>query len=57
MVVVERPDAPEGHSVLPADAHAYDVAPRGRYVLGITGEAVEDPDFVTTWDVVAEASD
>jgi hypothetical protein len=57
VVVVERPDAPEGHSVLPADAHAYDVAPRGRYVLGITGEAVEDPDFVTTWDVVAEASD
>ena len=54
VVVVDRPDVPEGHALLPADAHAYDPAPRGRYVLGVTGDVVVDPDFVTTWDVVAE---
>ncbi len=54
VVVVDRPDSEQGSAVLPADAQAYDPAPRGRYVLGITGEVVQDPDFVTTWDVVAQ---
>jgi hypothetical protein len=53
VVVVDRPEVPGGRALIPADAHAFEPAPRGRYVLGITGEVVEDPDFVTTWDVVA----
>jgi hypothetical protein len=43
VVVVERPLAPGSPAVLPAD-----------YVLAATGETVVDPDFVTTWDVVAD---
>jgi hypothetical protein len=54
VVVVDRPGHEQGPAVLPADAQAYDPAPRGRYVLGITGDVVQDPDFVTTWDVVAQ---
>jgi hypothetical protein len=54
VVVVDRPQEEGGPADLPADAQAYDPAPRGRYVLGITGDVVVDPDFVTTWDVVTE---
>lgn len=54
VVVVDRPGDEGGPAELPADAQAYDPAPRGRYVLGITGDVVVDPDFVTTWDVVTE---
>ncbi|HYY10351.1 MAG TPA: hypothetical protein VE781_05395 [Kineosporiaceae bacterium] len=53
-VVVERPHAPAQPAVLPADFAAYDEAAPGRYVLQTTGEVVVDPDFVTTWDVLAE---
>jgi hypothetical protein len=54
VVVVERPLAPGSPAVLPADYGAYDEAAPGRYVLAATGETVVDPDFVTTWDVVAD---
>ena len=53
-MVVERPLAPGSPAVLPADYGAYDEAAPGRYVLAATGETVVDPDFVTTWDVVAD---
>lgn len=53
-VVVDRPAAEGGPARLPADVQAYDPAPAGRYVLSATGEAVENPDYVTTWDVVAQ---
>lgn len=39
-------------ALLPSDDLAYSPAPRGTYRLVGTGEVVEDPDFVTTWDVV-----
>jgi hypothetical protein len=42
--------------VLPADPAAYEKAAVGRYVLGTTGETVVDPDYVTSWDVVADGS-
>ena len=53
VVVVERPHAPGDPAVLPADPAGYEKAAAGRYVLGTTGETVVDPDYVTTWDVVA----
>jgi len=56
VVVVERPHAPAEPAVLPADPAGYEKAPAGRYVLATTGEAVEDPDYVTTWDVLADGS-
>ncbi len=54
LVVVERPHRPDEPATLPADAAAYDEAAPGRYVLP-SGEVVDDPDYVTTWDVVGEA--
>jgi hypothetical protein len=54
VVVVERPHAPGEPAVLPADFGAYDEAAPGRYLLP-SGEVVDDPDYVTTWDVVGEA--
>jgi hypothetical protein len=54
MVVVERPHDPAHPAVLPADYAAYDEAAPGRYVLAATGETVVDPDYLTTWDVVAD---
>jgi hypothetical protein len=54
MVVVERPHDPAHPAVLPADYAAYDEAAPGRYVLAATGETVVDPDYVTTWDVLAD---
>jgi hypothetical protein len=56
VVVVERPHAPDDPAVLPADPENYNVAPAGRYVLATTGETVVDPDYLTTWDVVADDS-
>jgi hypothetical protein len=52
VVVVERPGAEEP-AVLPADADAYRPASAGRYQLAGTGEIVTDPDYVTTWRVLA----
>jgi hypothetical protein len=54
VVVVERPHAPAEPAVLPADPDGYQKAPPGRYVLATTGEAVVDPDYVTTWEVVTD---
>jgi hypothetical protein len=56
VVVVERPQAPDEPAVLPADPAAYEKAAAGRYVLSTTGETVVDPDYVTSWDVVADGS-
>jgi hypothetical protein len=56
VVVVERPHAPGDPAVLPADPAGYEKAPAGRYVLGTTGEAVVDPDYVTRWNVLADGS-
>lgn len=50
VVVVDRGGEP---ALLPADDLAYSNAPRGRYTLSGSGEVVVDPDFLTTWDVVA----
>ena len=55
VVVVERPTTPDRPALLPADAAAYDEAAPGHYVLSSTGETVVDPDYVTTWDVVADS--
>ena len=55
-VVVERPHAPGDPARLPADPDAYDQAPPGSYVLSTTGETVVDPDYVTTWDVIADGT-
>jgi hypothetical protein len=52
VVVVERDG---GQTVLPADPAAYEAAQRGRYVLSGSGESVVDPDYVTVWDVQADA--
>ncbi len=54
VVVVERPHAPGDPALLPADYAAYDEAAPGSYVLAGTGEIVVDPDYVTTWDVLAD---
>jgi hypothetical protein len=54
VVVVERPQSPGNPAVLPADHDAYDEAAPGRYVLAATGETVVDPDYVTTWEVLAD---
>jgi hypothetical protein len=56
VVVVQRPHAPAEPAVLPADPAAYETAAPGRYVLSTTGEAVVDPDYITTWDVLADGS-
>jgi hypothetical protein len=53
VVVVEHPGEPEP-ARLPADPAAYDAAAPGRYVLATTGETVIDPDYLTSWEVVAE---
>jgi len=53
VVVVDRGgDEP---AVLPAEVAAYEVATPGRYVLAGSGEAVVDPDYLTVWDVQANA--
>jgi len=52
VVVVERDG---GQAVLPADPAAYEAAQRGRYVLSGSGESIVDPDYVTIWDVQADA--
>jgi hypothetical protein len=36
---------------LPAESDAYNEAPPGEYTLHGTGEAIEDPDFMTIWTV------
>jgi hypothetical protein len=54
MVVVDRPDAEGGPARLARGRAGLRPAPAGRYVLSATGEAVENPDYVTTWDVVAQ---
>ena len=56
VVVVERPDGAEP-ALLPADADAYEPAAAGRYTLKGTGEIVQDPDFVTTWQVAVSTAD
>jgi hypothetical protein len=56
VVVVERPHAPGDPALLPADPAGYEKAPAGRYVLSTTGEAVVDPDYLTSWDVMADGS-
>jgi hypothetical protein len=56
VVVVERPHRPSEPAVLPADPAGYEKAAPGRYVLATTGETVDDADYVTTWDVVADPS-
>lgn len=55
VVVVERPHAPGDPALLPADYAAYDEAAPGRYLLAGSGETVVDPDYVTTWDVLADS--
>jgi hypothetical protein len=50
VVVVDTGGEP---ALLPSDDLAYTPAPPGRYTLSATGEVVVDPDFITTWDVVA----
>ncbi len=52
VVVVERRGEP---AVLPADAGAYEAAQPGRYVLQTSGETVNDPDYLTVWDVQVDA--
>jgi hypothetical protein len=52
VVVVEKDGEP---ALLPSDDLAYAPAPAGRYTLSASGETVVDPDFVTTWDVLAPA--
>jgi hypothetical protein len=54
VVVVERPHAPGDPAHLPADYGAYDEAAPGSYLLATTGETVVDPDYVTTWDLLAD---
>jgi hypothetical protein len=49
VVVVERPGGEP--ALLPADADAYEPAAAGSYRLKGTGEIVQDPDFVTTWQI------
>ena len=56
VVVVERPDGAEP-ALLPADADAYEPAAAGRYTLRGSGEVVEDPDFVTTWQVAVRPAE
>lgn len=53
VVVVDRGTAEP--AVLPAEVAAYEVAPPGRYVMAGSGEAIVDPDFLTVWDVQANA--
>ncbi len=53
VVVVDRGAAEP--AVLPADVAAYEVATPGRYVLAGSGEAVLNPDYLTVWDVQANA--
>jgi len=52
VVIVERPGEPEP-AVLPADSAAYQPAPAGSYKLSGTGETVVNPDYISTWQVVA----
>lgn len=51
VVVVDKDGEP---ALLPSDDLAYTPAPRGTYRLAGSGEVIEDPDYVTTWDVVPE---
>ena len=53
VVVVERPGGEP--ALLPADADAYEPAAAGQYHLKATGEIIENPDFVTTWQVAVRA--
>jgi hypothetical protein len=56
VVVVERPGDGEP-ALLPADADAYEAAAAGAYRLKSTGEVVQDPDYVTTWQVAVHPED
>lgn len=49
VVVVDRPGGEP--ALLPADADAYEPAAAGEYRLKATGEVIQNPDFVTTWQV------
>jgi hypothetical protein len=51
VVVVDKDGEP---ALLPSDDLAYSTAPPGRYTLSASGETVVDPDYLTTWDVLAE---
>jgi hypothetical protein len=55
VVVVDRPGGEP--ALLPADADAYEPAAAGRYTLRATGEVVQDPDYVTTWQVAVTAAE
>ena len=54
VVVVERPHAPGSPAVLPADPAPTTRPPRGGTCSRPPGETVVDPDYVTTWDVLAD---
>ena len=49
VVVVDRPGGEP--ALLPADADAYEPAAAGQYRLRGSGEVIQDPDYVTTWQV------
>ena len=51
VVIVEREG---GALAIPADSAAFEPAPRGRYRLAGTGEIVEDPDYLSSWDLIAK---
>jgi hypothetical protein len=53
VVVLRQADGTE--AVLPADPAAYEPARPGTYRLA-SGDVVVDPDFLSTWDVVADES-
>src|SRR3954447_12297549 len=56
VVVVERPHAPDDPAVLPADPGNYRGAPPRPLRARAHGGDVVDPDYLTTWDVVADDS-
>jgi hypothetical protein len=51
-VVVLHPVGDDAPVLLPADPDAYEPARPGEYRLP-SGEVVRDPDYLSTWDVVA----
>jgi hypothetical protein len=55
VVVVDRPGGEP--ALLPADADAYEPAAAGQYRLKATGEVIQNPDFVTTWQVAVRPAE
>ncbi len=54
-IIIQKPDGEE--TWIPPDLRSTKPAPPGEYRERSTGEIVENPDFLTTWNVVKDSTE